>query len=293
MTDPFARPAFTFIDPTGVEWPLSDIGPERGFFTTRDVAGWGARPFEYSLDPIPRGGDAVRFIRAQSARITWPLHVWGETHDEFVDRYRQLRRAFMSTVHLNAPGVLRVTLPDASAREIDVYYESGFEGQSGENWLYANPVLTLLCPDGYWRATTPTVVTRAHSGTNQNFLSPFPSVSSGQVLGSTTVDNPGDVEAWPEWTVTGPLSGLTATNNTLGQEFILSYALTLGQSITITTYRPTVRGPLGENLVAALNWPDAYLWALAPGENDVVFAAGGADTGTSVTLTFYPRYDGV
>lgn len=296
MTAPLevGRPSFSYIDPTGVEWPLSDIGPDRGFFTPREVSGWGARPFEYSLDPVPRGGDAVRYIRAQSARITWPLHIWGETHIEFAERYRTVRRAFLATVHMNAPGLLRVALPDGTAREIEVFYESGFEGQGGENWLFANPVLTLMCPDGYWRDTTPTTVTRTHTITAQSFLNPFLTVSSSQVLGATLVDNPGDVEAWPEWVITGPMTSLTATSNTLGQEFILTHSLaTNADQIRVTTLRPTVRGPADENLVAALNWPDAYLWALAPGLNDVEFVVGGASTGTSVSLTFYPRYDGV
>lgn len=295
MTTPLVgRPSSTFIDPTGVEWPLSDITDERGFFTTDQVAGWGAGTFEFSTDPFPRGGESVRHIRTMPARITWPLYVWGETYEDFTDRYRAIRRAFISTNHRNSPGILRIARPDATSREIDVFYEAGFEGQSGENWLYAKPVLTLFAPDGLWRDTTPTTITRVHSTSSQSFLDPFLTLSSGQVLGDTTVNNPGDTDAWPEWTITGPMVSLTASNVTLGREFVLTHTLaSSSESITITTLRPTVRGPLGENLVNTLDWPGAYLWGLAPGDNTIEFTVGGANVGTSIELRFHARYDGV
>lgn len=281
----------TFIDPTGQEWPLSNTSDEWGWFTTPEIAGWNATPYEFTLDPVPRGGDDVRYIRSQSVRITWPLHIWGETHTEFLERYRSIRRAFMSTIHRQAPGILRVARPDGTAREIDVYYESGFQGEGGENWLSANPVLTLLAPEAYWRDVEPTTVVREYAP-GADFLNPFPTISSASVIGSTTVDNPGDVEAWPTWVITGPMTVLTAANTTTNRSFELTYTLTAGQQITITTFRPTVRGPAGQNLVNSLNWPTAYLWSLMPGSNAITFTLAGSGAGSRIELDFYPRFDG-
>ena len=109
----------TWTDPTGVEWPLTHTAPERGYFTTFGIAGWAATTYEITTDPMARGGESVRHIRAQPARLTWPLHVWGDTHQEFLQRYRDLRRAIMMTVHRNAPGVLTVSRPDGSGRTIE------------------------------------------------------------------------------------------------------------------------------------------------------------------------------
>jgi hypothetical protein len=100
------------------------------------------------------------------------------------------------------------------------------------------------------------------------------------------------VAAWPEWTITGPASEIVATNHTYGQSFTLTYDLDAGETLTITTQRPTVRGPAGENLAGSLNWPEAYLWALAPGLNDIEFEVTGANTGTSISLAYHPRYEG-
>lgn len=288
------RPSFTYIDPTGVAWELLDPDPDAGFFTKPGIKGWGATNYTMTTDKRPRGGLNIRAIWASEARLTWPLHIWGETHMEWVQRYRALKRAFTMTVQRNKPGILRVTRPDGSAREIDVLYESGFEGEGGEgveDWLSANPVLTLMCPDGYWRDTDPVRVPRQYQ-VSGSFLSPFLSVSSAQVIGSSVINNPGDVDAWPSWTITGPGTSITATNNTTGQTWTLSKALNIGELITITTQRPTVRGPAGENLIDLLNWPTAYLWGLLPGDNDVTFTVAGAGGGTTIELVFYPRYEG-
>ncbi len=281
----------TFTDPDGTVWQLTDTAHESGWFTTFGVGGWGARPYEFTLDPLPRGGDSVRFIRAEPARLTWPLHIWGETHLEFVQRYRALRRAFLMTVHRGQSGTLRVSRPDGTAREIDVFYEEGWGGEPGENWLYANPVLTLLAPDGYWRDVQQTTVYREFAA-GSPYLNPYRTVTSSQVLGDTTIVNPGEVPAWPEWTITGPASAIEATNNTTGQTFTITYTLTAGQSITITTLQPTVRGPVGENIASALNWPAAYLWPLLPGSNSVSFDVTGAGAGTTITLSYHARYEG-
>lgn len=282
----------TWTTPLGEVLDLSDISPERGWFTTNQVAGWGARPWEIVTDPMSRGGESVRFLRAQPSRLTWPLHIWGDTFVEFTERYRTLRRAIMMTVHRGLPGQLTVALPDSRARVVDCFYEEGFAGESGQNWLWASPVLTLFCPDGSWRDTQRTVVQRGGS-TPVPFNSPFLQISSAQVLGAAEIDNPGDIHAWPEWTITGPCTSVTATNSTTGQSFTLTHTLSPGEVITITTDRPTVRGPAGENLSGSLNWPTAYLWGLVPGMNNVTFTVAGSTSVTAIELGFYPRYEGV
>lgn len=284
----------TWTDPTGLVWQLSDTSDSRGYFTGPDIAGWGAMPFELITDPQPRGGESIRAIRSKPARITWPLYIWGETHLEFVDRWRALRRAFMLTVHKGLPGVLRVARPDGTSREIQAYYEDGFAGEPGQNWLSARPALTLYCPDGAWYDPVPTVIQRSPAAAVP-FNNPFLSISAAQVIGSTTVNNPGDLVAWPQWTIAGPATSVTATNHTLGQAFTLTYTISVGQTITVVTSGPNPRviGPSGENLTGQLNWPVAYLWGLDPGDNEVEFVVGGSSPGnTEIEMAFNARYEG-
>jgi hypothetical protein len=284
----------TWTDPDGQVWQLSNTDDTLGYFTTDQIAGWGATPVEIVTDPLARGGEEVRFIRAQPRRITWPLHIYGETHLEFITRYRALLRAFTLTTHRRRPGVLRVARPDGAdaAREIECFYEDGFGGAAGENWLSANPVLTLMAPDGYWRAARPVIYRYAYATSRRPFLRPFPSVTTSRVLGDMTIGNPGEVDAWPTWRLTGPARALTAINPGAGGGFTLTHTLAAGQTITITTNRPTVRGPAGENLAEALSWPRAVLWPLRPGQNPVTVQVVGAGPGTTVELQFRPRFEG-
>jgi hypothetical protein len=282
----------TWIDPTGVEWPLSDNGDDVGWFTTPGPAGWTATTYEIVTDPLPRGGEQVRFVRSKPGRLIWPLYVFGDTHLQWVQRHRQVRRAFTMTLHRSTPGVMRIARPDSGgAREIDAYYESGFEGEAGQGHLWSKEAITLFCPDGYWRDTAPVTTTHSYVA-GDDYLDPFPTVSASLSLGEATLNNAGDVDAWPEWTITGPATAVTVTNVTTGYEWTLTWPLAAGEQIVVTTLRPTVRGPVGQNLVSALNWPTAYLWSLTPGDNAVILNVSGGGEGTSVALTFYPRYEG-
>lgn len=281
----------TWTDPTGVVWPLSDSSPDRGYFTSDAIAGWGAAPYEIVVDPMSRGGESVRFIRANPARLTWPLYIWGEDHSQFVARYRALRRAFLMTVHRTLPGVLTVARPDGSARSIEAYYQDGWGGEAGQNSLWAHPVITLYCPDGSWQDVNP--ITERRTASNPvAYNTPFLTLTGSAVLGATVINNPGDIAAWPDWTITGPCTGLIATNSTVGQAFTLTYTLADGEVATITTDRPTVRGPLGQNISGSLNWPSAYLWGLAPGDNLINFNVLGSGLNSAIQLSFNPRYEG-
>jgi hypothetical protein len=281
----------TWTDPTGVEWPLSDTSEDLGWFTTQGPAGWDATEYEIVTDPLPRGGEQVRFIRSKPGQIVWPIYVGGETHLEYIERRRAIKRAFTMTVHRGTPGVLRVARPDGSAREISCYYQAGLEGDAGKGWLYSTDAVSLFCPDGYWQDVSAVTVSRSYQP-GSDFFSPYPTVSPGLALGDTDIENPGDVDAWPTWTVTGPMTALSATNVTSGLQFSLTYPLAAGEQIFITTDRPTVRGPAGQNLVDYLDWPDAYLWSLLPDTNSVIFNVSGANVGTAITLSFNPRYEG-
>ncbi|EPD63183.1 phage tail domain-containing protein [Streptomyces sp. HGB0020] len=294
----------TYTDPTGTVWRLTD--DQAGYFTLADgVSGLGAAPYDLTTDAQPRGGARLRHAQPQPRAIVWPLYVYGSTHVEFVQRWRALASAFTRTLRLNpdgtrTPGVLEIARPDGSSRRIKVYYQEGFEGQGKQGTGIASDsaVITLWCEDPYW-VDPVTVTVHRETGTLSDFFVPYPTVSSSQVLGSTTVTNPGDVEVWPVWTITGPASLITFTNNDTGESFTVDPNATeighgnllAGEQVTISTDPPTVRYQDGSNWVGALNWPAAALWGLAPGSNAVTFQLDGSGPGSAVDLTFNPRYE--
>jgi hypothetical protein len=299
MTTPLAidAPSLTWFDPSGTEYPLAWAGwNTRGYLAAVGAAGFGLAPIDITTDPMPRGGTQVRHVQPQARLITLPIFIEGTDHATFLAKWRELARSFAATRRLG-PGLLLVARPDGSLRQIEAYYQEGWD-ESGTGASYADTVvLTLYCPDPYWRAAESTLITRSTSGAGSSFLDPFPDVSSSQTLGSTVATNPGEVEAWPTWSISGPGSQLVATNTTTGEAFTLDITafrgspLIAGETVTIVTEPPSVTGPSGDNWTGALDWPGAVLWALQPGDNDVSFVMSGSGAGTTVEASFYARYE--
>lgn len=292
----------TYIDPVGKRWPMTDLDAD-WYTLARGVSGLGAAPYALASDPHPRGGARLRHVQPQPRAIVWPVLVKGADHTVFTRNWRGLARAFTRTLRLGpggvrVPGILEVARPDGTARRIAVYYSSGWDGlgdtATGITWDSA--VLTLWCEDPYWVDVVPQTVHR-ETGAQEDYLVPYPTVSSSQVLGATTVMNPGDVDVWPVWTITGPASAITFTREDTGEAFTLDMAATVhgplltGETVTVSTDPPRVRSGTDENLMSGLNWPEAVLWSLPPGDTPVTFQLDGAAGGSAVDLTFYPRYE--
>lgn len=289
----------TWYAPDGTAWPLTDNSTERGYFSLANgVSGLDAAPVEFTTDDHPRGGAQVRHIQPEPRTIIWPLHVYGATHMEFITRWRALLRSFTDTKRLG-PGWLEISRPDGSRRRIQAYYQSGFDGQGqqGTGIISDSAVITLFCEDPYWIDPVPTTIRREHAGASEDFFVPFPSIVSSQVLGATVAHNPGDEIAWPEWTITGPAAGITATNDDTDEEFSVDPNavghgnLLAGEQVTITTNPPTVRFENGDNWIATLDWPTASLWGVQPGDNAVTFTLASAAAGSAVELSFNARYE--
>lgn len=296
------RATVTYYDPAGGVWPLTTRS--LGWKTLAEgVSGLGAVPYELTTDPRARGGATLRHAQAQARQIVWPLQVQGDTHLEFIGRWRQLATAFTRTLR-DGPGVLEIARPDGSRRQIAVHYQEGWEGRGtkGSGWIVDVAVMTLLCEDPYWIDPVPVIVHREQAASG-SFFTPYPTVSSSQVLGATTVTNPGDTVVWPEWTITGPASLITFTVTRTSPAGPVTESFTLnptavghgnllpGETVTVRTDPPQVRFQDGTNWVGALNWPSAVLWGLEPGDNTVSFTLAGSGPGSAVDLTFNPRYE--
>ncbi|MEU5284117.1 phage tail protein [Streptomyces sp. NPDC020755] len=292
--------AITYVDPTGRRWPMTDTSLE-WYALAEGVSGLGAVTYTLTSDPHPRGGARLRHVQPQPRTIVWPVLVKGADHMVFTDNWRALGVAFTRTLR-DGPGTLEVARPDGRVRRIPVYYSEGWDGrgQAATGITWDSAVVTLWCEDPYWVDAVPLHIHR-EAGAGADFLVPFPTVSSSQVLGETVVTNPGDAEVWPEWVVTGPASLITFTREDTGDSFVLDPtatahgALLAGEQVTISTDPPRVRyqdgSPDGINWIGALNWPEASLWSLPPGDTAVAFQLDGATTGSAVDLTFHPRYE--
>ncbi|WP_236241169.1 phage tail family protein [Streptomyces sp. CC228A] len=242
--------SITYIDPAGTRWPMTDLTAD-WYTLAEGVSGLGAAPYSLTSDPHPRGGARLRHVQAEPRTIVWPVLVKGATHSEFTVNWRALGRAFTRTLQatggVRVPGTLEVARPDGSRRTIACYYQSGWDGrgQTATGITWDSAVVTLWCEDPYW-VDARTVRVHRESGSGEDYLQPYPSVSSSQVLGATTVKNPGDILVWPEWTITGPASLITFTRSDTGDEFVLDPSLVSGsllatEQVVVTTDPPRVR----------------------------------------------------
>ncbi|REE62118.1 hypothetical protein BX257_4731 [Streptomyces sp. 3212.3] len=293
--------AITYVDPTGRRWPMTDLAGD-WYTLAEGVSGLGAAPYVLTSDQHPRGGERLRHVQPQARTIVWPVLVKGADHTAFIRNWRRLGEAFTRTLRLvggvRTPGTLEVARPDGSVRRISVYYQGGWDGrgQTATGITWDSAVVTLWCEDPYWVDAVPVTVHR-ETGTQGDFLVPFPTVSSGQVLGATTVMNPGSIDVWPTWQITGPADAITFTREDTGESFTLDMTATshgellAGETVTVSTDPPRVRSGTNENLIDGLNWPEAVLWSLPPGETPVTFQLDGAEAGSAVDLVFNPRYE--
>lgn len=296
IPQPFEPAAYTPVwitppdrDGNTIEIPLNPPGP--GFFSLKAIGGLGVAPVDITTTPNPDGGVTVEQVRPGPRQINWPFRVRGNTNTDFLAKWRHVGESLAMTRRFG-PGTLRLIREDGSRREIRAFYQSGWEGEPGDGaWLEDTCVVSLLCPDPFWRDVDPTVLVRSTEAP-VDYLNPYPNLGTGQVLGDTTLTNPGQVDVWPEWTITGPMTSMTAANETRGQSFTLTYALGAGQTITMSSRPITVRGPAGQQLISALNLPAGKPWRLdAEYASKVQFTLSGAGPGTKVELRFYPGYE--
>lgn len=290
----------TWIAPDGTELDLNPH-PDAGWFSLKANSGLGAVPVEHITTDNPDGGVIVEATRPKERTILWPIRMRSNTHLELLATMRNIADLFTQTRDLGA-GRLRLTRQDGTSREILAWYSSGLEGEPEDGaWLQFTAVVNLLCPDPFWRSTTE-IVQEYREGDRPAYLDPYMTVSSGRVFGTTTIPNDGARAVWPDWTIRGPMTELTATNHTRGEEFTVTHALTAGETLTITGRPIQVRGPADENLIAALDLAGGggKPWRLDRRTvSDVEFSVTGSapdttptsDDGTRVRLSYALDYE--
>lgn len=275
-----------WIDPDGVTLPLA---------VEWRVAGRFAPPVEREEETVPgQPGSRLRTVRHDARDFSLALWIEGASEN---DLRTQMRDITYLMDGVRGDGRIRVTSPLGDQREIVCRVTGGLEmsevlgDTSGPTAQRA--VVTLRAVDPYWQDTTDTAAGPwAQGGTAAGFFPFFPlRLTSSEVLATATVDNLGDVEAWPVWTVVGPGSTITLKNQTTGKTLALDTTLGAGESVVIDT-RPgykTVTKNDGTNLYPNLS-STSSLWSLIKGPNAVQIEIGGATSATSVSMLYRHKY---
>jgi hypothetical protein len=105
----------------------------------------------------------------------------------------------------------------------------------------------------------------------------------------TTINNTGNVDAYPVWTIVGPGTQFDLHDKSNDRRFTLNYALAPGQVAIIDTVNTSVRLVDGTSLYRYLSADDFFL--IPPGVSSITASLIGAASGASITVRFKPRLE--
>jgi hypothetical protein len=276
--------AYSWVEPNGTATPLPVFDPKHG----RHMPA-----IAFATDPVPLGsGSRLRSVRHMERRFdvvtAWRTGTAAEVR-------RDLRAWTRRLDPTRGDGILRCVTVAGDTREIACRYVGGIESFDEIDPLWNVASLEFIAADPYWRDAADTTASFASGEGLQSFLPGPPFTLSGSGTWAVpTIDNVGDVEAWPVWVVTGPASSATFENLTNGKSFTLDYLIAEGETVTIDT-RPgakTVRNAAGTNLYGDLS-SASVLFPLTRGINDLEVTIVGAGDGSAVSIAYRLRYLGV
>jgi phage-related protein len=283
----------SWIDSSGRETALSYTD---NFIVLRGLAGRNMPPVSFIEEEIPfQAGSMLREVKVKSRDIDVPLLIKANSEMELRLKVRECFRIFNP---LNGDGVLKVTSPDGSQREIYCRYYTGLEGREdkdnkGNAWQKV--ILVFRAFDPYWYDTN-TIVQTFTTGEQATYFPFFPlRLSSSSVFADFSIDNVGDVESYPEWIIKGSGDNIVLRNLTTGELTNLDTSLGAGEIITIDT-RPKKKSITkgdGTNLFGTQTDDNSSLWSLQSGVNNIRIEMSNASSESSVQLSYRPRYWGV
>lgn len=282
----------TWTSATGAVTILSDW--PSGWLVQPGIRGLDMPVWQAYEDESPSiDGNFRRGTRAKAREIMIPLVIFA---DEGRTAFMARKRALLAAMNPQAGmGTLTLTEPDGSLRRISAYYSAGAEGTqdvdtSGRRWVSYG--LTFTCPSPFWLGADVGRTFRVSAG-GSFFPSGVPwNVADSQVIGShVAITNPGDVTAYPVWTIQGPATAAVFTNNLTGEVWTFTGTLLITDTLVVDCRERIKTVTL--NGVTNL-WPDlsvdSVLWALGDGLNDVSLTVSGSTAATVVSFALTPRY---
>lgn len=284
----------SFVNANGIE-TYFDV---RSGFIIYQRGNMNMPPLEHIRAEVPElSGSRLLGIKTNTREISLGIYIMGNTTEDYRDKKRLLESRLDPNL---GDGYLLVRYPNGGDRKIACRYADGLGigesvDENGPNWTKA--ALLFLCHDPYFYNITPTTADYTSTPSSRTFFPIFPlRLVSSSIFGRYTINNPGDVEAWPIWTITGPGSNITLRNDTTGERIAFSdgFSLSDGESVVIDTRRFIKSVTVGsENVFDQINFPSSTLWALAPGDNDVWLEMGATGVDSLLHLTYYPTYNGI
>lgn len=223
----------------------------------------------------------------------FPLTLWMTASSDA--NLRILLRNYVVAMNpRRGPGKVRFTSPTGDVREITCSYKSGLgivEKLGTTSGIQAQRATVVFRAHDPFYSDTSDISEMFTTSVIPNFFPIFPlRLSTSQVLIDTTINNNGDLDAWPVITIVGPGSVIKLTNLTTGlfMDFTVG-TLGAGQSVIVDT-RPKYKlaTSMGVNVFPYLS-STSSLWPLVVGNNSIRLEMSGATAGVSQMTFAYRR----
>jgi hypothetical protein len=216
----------------GVSWDIS--GGHGGLCMLPGVRGLSMPAItHYKSRTAAVPGARWRGSSTNEREVFWPIQIY---HDTSSTEWIARDRAFWNTMQPHRTGTWTVIQPSGDRRTLTLRFRD-----DGTQTFQTDPAMVGWCNYGitldaeqpYWAGTAQGKLWKG-TGTAGNFLPgpPF-TIASGAAAASAKMTNPGDVEAYPIWTLTGPLTSASIAID--GRTITVPFAVPSGQTLVIDT----------------------------------------------------------
>lgn len=258
-----------------------------GFYLTSGVRGLGIPSTDVRITNSAGDGGTWRSTRRGVREIDLPVVVLGDDRGDIEAKLRRLASALSD--RYGVPKLI-ANYTDGTSYEIEVHYTGGAETQFGTDAgsQFCRWAITVQAPDPYWTSTQAVSFALTQSSGGRGLLPELQKlqVESSSLLGSFTVENVGDVDAFPVWTIEGPITDAAITLGSVG--FTYENAMSTGDVITIDTKAATITDGAGVNMYGFLG-AAPKLFAFPPGASNISVVVTGSDADTKVSGYYRPR----
>jgi phage-related protein len=259
------------------------------FILNQNFVGFGIPPAQVRIENSAGDGGVFRHSKRGVRDVDLPITVLGTDRNDVQTKLRRLSRLLQDT---SGPTKIKATYSSGGSLTLDAHYVGGAESQWGSDagLVWNKWVLSFQCPNPYWESDALEEFRVTTGNTGRGLLPQLSKlkVTSSQVYGVITVDNSGDVPAYPVWFIRGPISDVVISNGT--QSFSFTEAVADGETITVNTETGQVTDDLGTNRYSILG-PAPKLFRIDPGVSSISVNGVAATQAAEVRLDYSPLFE--
>lgn len=254
-----------------------------------EFTGFGIPTPQVRIEPSAGDGGVYRHSKRGVRQFDLAITTIGTDRADVQTKLRRLSRIVQDSL---GPTKVYATYSDDTSVFLEAYYTGGAESQWGTDagLTWNRWVLSFQAPNPFWESGIAETFTVTTGNTGRGLLPQLTKlkVTSSQVFGYITVDNAGDVPAYPIWYFRGPLTDLEVTNGTQSFSFVPS--ILEGETITVNAETGEVTDDQGNNRYADLGTAPK-LFKIPPGTSSVSINAVAATNAAEARLEYSPLYE--